>query len=125
MKTLNKTRCSSQTCTECAKRKSPTQHRQAPRKIVTSSSSLQRVVVDILGPLPETSNHNKYLLIVGDYFTKWTEAYPMRNMEAQTVARILTNEFITRFGVPEVLHTDQGANFESTQMKELCATFWV
>ena len=58
------------------------------------------------------------------YFTKRTEAYPMRNMEARTVTQILTNEFITRYGVPEVLHTDQGANFESTLTKELChATF--
>lgn len=72
-----------QTCTECAKRKSPTQHRQAPMKINTSSSPLQRIAMNILGPLPETSNHNKCLLLVGDYFTKWTKVYPMKNMEAQ------------------------------------------
>ena len=44
----------------------------------------------------------------------------MKNMEAQTVGRILTNEFITRYGVPEILHTDQGGNFESIVIKELC-----
>ena len=45
----------------------------------------------------------------------------MENMETLTVAKILVNEFITRFGVPEVIHTDQGRNFESALIKELCS----
>ena len=49
---------------------------------------LQRVAMDILGPLPMTQAGNKYILVIGDYFTKWTEAFPMPNMEAQTVAHI-------------------------------------
>ena len=44
----------------------------------------------------------------------------MPNMEAITVARIFVNEFICRFGVPEQLHTDQGRNFESALLKEIC-----
>ena len=35
----------------------------------------------------------------------------MPDKETVTVARLLVNEFICRFGVPEVLHTDQGKNF--------------
>ena len=44
----------------------------------------------------------------------------MPDSEATTVARILVNEFICRFGVPEQLHTDQGRNFESTLIKQIC-----
>jgi len=44
----------------------------------------------------------------------------MPNMEAITIARIFVNEFICRFGVPEQLHTDQGRNFESTLIREVC-----
>ena len=44
----------------------------------------------------------------------------MPNMEAITVARIFVNEFTCRFGVPEQLHTDQGRNFESALLKEIC-----
>eukprot|EP00731_Ephydatia_muelleri_P009135 Em0004g1473a len=68
--------------------------------------------MDIMGPLPETSRGNKYILVIADYFTKWSEAYPIPNMEAITVAKCLVNEFICRFGVPEQLHSDQGRNFE-------------
>ena len=34
---------------------------------------LERIAMDILGPLPETPRGNKYILVLGDYFTKWTE----------------------------------------------------
>lgn len=40
----------------------------------------------MLGPLPETALKNKYVLVVGDYFAKWTEAYPLPNQEAGKVA---------------------------------------
>ena len=41
-------------------------------------------------------------------------------MEAITVAKCLVNEFICRFGVPEQLHSDQGRNFESKVIKNVC-----
>ncbi len=107
-------------CDVCASRKSPQQHRRAPMQIVTSGSPMQRVAMDIMGPFPETARRNKYILVIGDYFTKWMEAYPMENMEAVTVARIFVNEFVSRYGAPEFLHTDQGRNFESNLMKEVC-----
>lgn len=47
-------------------------------------------------PLTETENKNRYIIVISDYFTKWTEAFTMRNMEAQTVAKIITNEVICR-----------------------------
>ena len=37
---------------------------------------LQRVAMDIFGPLPETPRGNRYILVIGDYFTKWKEAFP-------------------------------------------------
>ena len=60
------------------------------------------------------------MLVVGDYFTKWTEAFPIPDMETATIARVLVNEFISRFGAPSHLHTDQGRSFESSLIKEIC-----
>jgi hypothetical protein len=76
--------------------------------------------MDILGPLPETPRGNRYILVIGDYFTKWQEAFPLKDMEAVSVATVLVNDFVCRFGVPESLHTDQGRNFESAVIKEVC-----
>ena len=67
-----------------------------------------------------SSAGNRYILVIGDYFTKWKEAFAIRDMEAVTVARCLVNEVICRFGVPDSLHTDQGKNFESALVREIC-----
>ena len=76
--------------------------------------------MDIMGPLPETPRGNRYILVVGDYFTKWKEAYPLPDMEALSIAKVLVNEFICRFGVPDSIHTDQGKNFEAKVIQEIC-----
>ena len=81
---------------------------------------MERIAIDVLGPLPITETGNKYILIVADYFTKWVEAYPMPNQEATTVAELLVKQFICRFGVPLLIHSDQGRNFESELFAEMC-----
>ena len=81
---------------------------------------MQLVAMDILGPLPETASGNKYVLVAGDYFTRWMEAYPLPNQEATTVATKLVDELFCRFSLPEQLHSDQGRQFESDVIKEIC-----
>ena len=81
------------------------------------------VAVDILGPLPESEEGNNYVLVAADYFTKWVEAYAIPNQEAVTVARKLTDEMFCRFSPPDQLHSDQGKQFESELLKEVCKIF--
>ena len=76
--------------------------------------------MDILGPLPETDRGNQVILVVADYFTKWVEAFALPNQEATTIATKLVEEVICRYGVPRELHSDQGSNFESKVMAEVC-----
>ena len=83
-------------------------------------NKLDRVAIDILGEPPETDNGNKYILVVTDYYTKWTHAMALPNQLAQTVADKLLNEFITIFGTPKFLHSDQGRNFESNLFQQMC-----
>ena len=93
--------------------------------IEPSDSPMERVALDIVGPLPETERGNKYILVVGDYFSKWMEAYHIPNQTAVTVAEKLVNEFVCRFGVPSLLHSDQGRNFEAHVFKEMCNIFGI
>jgi transposase InsO family protein len=76
--------------------------------------------MDILCELPETSGGNKHILVISDYYTKWTECFAMPNMEAKTMAKLLVEEVIVRFGTPYVIHTDQGVQFESHLFQEVC-----
>ena len=107
-------------CELCAARKSPPRSNRAPMQQVLAGGPFQRVAMDILGPLPLTDRGNKYILVLGDYFTKWVESFPIPNMEAKTIANMFVGHFVSRFGAPDVLHTDQGRNFESALFKEVC-----
>ena len=81
---------------------------------------MERVAMDILGPLPMSKNGNKYVLVISDLFTKWKEALPIPDQEAKTVATTFVNEFVSRFETPLQLYSDQGRNFESQIFQELC-----
>ena len=81
-------------------------------QVARSGYPMERIAVDILGELPVTERGNKYVLVVSDYFTKWTESYPMGNMEAATVAKLLVEQLFSRFGIPDQIHSDQGHQFE-------------
>ena len=75
--------------------------------------------MDFVGPFPETSRGNKYLIVAMDYFTKWVEVVPTKDATAQTVAEVVMRDLISRFGTPETIHTDQGKAFKATLVKEL------
>jgi transposase InsO family protein len=61
--------------------------------------------------------------VIGDFYTKWTESFAVLNMEPRTVANIMVEEVICRLGVPAVIHSDQGRQFESKLFTEMCSLF--
>ena len=97
-------------CQQCNPQK-PQQH--APLGTITASYPFEKVSWDIVGPLPTTAAGNKYILVVTDIFSKWTEAFPFHSTDSATLAIILVNEVICWYGVPSVLHSDQGAKLTS------------
>ena len=103
-------------CVACVKRKSPV-GRHHPLGNIPTGHRWDRIVMDICDPTPEGF---RYILIFADYFSKWTEAFPMKNKYADTVADLLVDNIILRFGMPLVMHSDQGREFENGLMKSLC-----
>lgn len=86
---------------------------------------MERVALDIMGPVNETERKNRYVLVIQDYFTKWVEAFPMADERAETVAEVLASEWVCRFGAPHTLHSDRGSNFESEVFQRMCSLFGV
>ena len=76
---------------------------------------LERIVVDVLGPLPVSEKANKYLLIVGDYFTK-LGSLPIGKSAGRRGHRSTGK----RIHFPMQMHSDQGRNFESAVFSGVC-----
>ena len=73
-----------------------------------------------MGPLPTSAQGNKYILVITDFFTKWVEAFPLKDTTANTLANVMLNEVVCRYGVLTYIHSDQGANLCSAVIKSLC-----
>ena len=57
---------------------------------------------------------------MADYFSKFAEAYPLTDQTEQSVADTLVTQWVCRYGVPLVIYTDKGRNYESILVKEIC-----
>ena len=109
-----------QTCRPCQLRKSPNPRVIAPIGTIKAEYPFQKISWDITGPLPETEQGNRYILVVTDLFSKWVEAFPIKKTDSLTLAKVLVDEIVCRYGTPTTLHSDQGANLCSDVIEKLC-----
>ena len=96
----------------------------APLQPIIVTQPWEMVAVDVL-KVPTSTKGNQYLLVVQDYFSKWPFAFPMPDQKAETIVQILRDNVFTVIGPPQKLHSDQGRNFESHIMTDLCKAFGV
>ena len=85
-----------------------------------ASRPFEVVGLDILTGLPVTPSGNRHLLVVVDFFSKWTEAFPLKDLSAASVATVFVDQFVARFGCPERVHSDQGGCFVSELLELTC-----
>ncbi len=109
-----------QNCVRCQKAKGKTP--KAPLEHLKSTHPLHLVHMDYLtvkeGPsgLKKTTN----ILVVTDHYTRFSQAFVTQNQTAATVARVLWEKLFSVLGIPEQILTDQGTNFDSKLIHELC-----
>ena len=93
---------------------------QAPLGIMPEPlGAWHTVAVDVLGPLPQTRTGKKYIIVITDHLTKYVLAIATRDQTAETTATVLMEKFL-EYGLPERLISDNGSNFRSRLVKELC-----
>lgn len=76
------------------------------------SQPFEHLIADCVGPLPRSRSGAQYLLTVMCQSTRYPPAYPLRTLTAKSVVRALS-QFISIFGIPKIIQTDQGSNFSS------------
>ena len=90
-----------------------------PFTAILVTQPLELVHMDYLSLEPSKGNIEN-VLVITDHFTRYALAYPSKTQTAQATARILWDNFICHYGFPEKFISDQGRNFESDLIKELC-----
>lgn len=75
--------------------------------------------------LEPASDGRENVLILTDIFTKYSQAFPTKDQRASTVAKVLVQQWFHRFGPPARIHSDQGRNFESMLIQQLCQMYGI
>ena len=79
----------------------------------------QVLEVDVMD-LPATEKCNGYVVVIQDLFTKWPMVFPVPDQKASRIAKLVAEEVVPLFGVPESLLSDRGTNLLSRLVLDLC-----
>ena len=105
-------------CLDCQKSKVQRHEKSPLQEFSAPQERFSCVHLDIVGPLPPSRN-KVYLITCIDRFSRWVEAIPIEDQTAETIARAFMDHWVSRFGLPKKIVTDQGRNFTSNLFQSL------
>lgn len=111
-------------CYHCTVSKAPTPTVRPPMRHLLAFRPLERLAIDFL-KLDRGHGNYEDVLVMTDSFTKFAVAVACKDQTAPTVARVLRDEWFTRYGVPAQIHSDRGRNFESHLVQEICDLYGI
>nr|VZI04021.1 unnamed protein product [Spirometra erinaceieuropaei] len=105
-------------CLSCQRNKVQRRNKSLPGTFPSPDARFSHVHLDVIGPLPP-SNGFPYLLTCVDRYTRWAEAIPLPNVQAETIVKAFVSRWVAIFGAPSMITTDRGAQFEPTLFQTL------
>jgi hypothetical protein len=107
-------------CETCQKNKITQNKSKMPMKITTTPEVVwEKCALDIVSPLTQTLDGNKYVLTFQDELSKFTLAIPIKQ-DDMTITKVFVEEIIVKFGIPQMILIDQGSNFMSEVFTNVC-----
>ena len=106
-------------CPQCAIVEGTGRRQKPLLQPIATERPFQIIGVDIM-ELPVTTQGNRYVVVFQDLFTKWPMVYPTPDQKTERIARLLVEEIVPCFGVPEAVLSDRGTNILSFLMKDIC-----
>lgn len=107
-------------CSSCARIRNQCHHKH-PLQLFPPSWPLDFVAMDILGPLPKTSEDKQYVLTITDRYSKPTHAIPSSQATSTLIVNIFFDQWIISYGIRSFQLTDNDTKFVSKFFATLCS----
>ena len=109
-------------CKVCMTAKAETGKTKTIMKRMIADKPMEVLAVDFC-VVDKASNGRENILVVTDLFSKFVWAFDLKDQKATTVAKVLVDDIFYEFAAPRRIHSDQGRNFESKLISEICKRF--
>ena len=93
---------------------------KTPMENIDATYLMELVHMDYLTVEANDGGKDVNILVITDHFTCYVQAIVTSSQTAKYTAQNLWDKFIVHYGLPEQILTDQGCNFESDLLRELC-----
>jgi hypothetical protein len=108
-------------CQQCARAKMYRHIHSQLQPIQVPKRNFAHVHVDLVGPFPTSSEGYTHIFIILDRTTRWAEAVPVSCTSVRDCAKAFFRGWVSRFGVPDQLTSDRGAQFTSEMWVSMCS----
>ncbi|KAL0284239.1 UNVERIFIED_CONTAM: hypothetical protein Sangu_2837400 [Sesamum angustifolium] len=95
-----------------------------PLHPIIASRSFDAWGLDVVGLMSKSSRGHLYILAAIDYFSKWAEAVPLKEVKKENVVDFICTHIIYCYGVPRYIIPDNEKPFCNSRMDKLCKTFY-
>jgi len=101
-------------CPPCAKNRLQERRHTSPMTLLPPKKPLTEVGIDILGPLLNTVDGNRYVFVMSDRFSKLIRSVALRRITAVTVASAFLTAWVAVYGPPDCVLSDQGPRMDNS-----------
>ncbi|GFW37506.1 retrovirus-related Pol polyprotein from transposon 412 [Trichonephila clavipes] len=109
-------------CPECARFKATNQKPAGLLRTPVYSQRFEVIAIDLFGPLSQTDTGKQWIFIVEDCAMKWVELFALSQASARQCATTLIEEVFMRHGIPRRIISDNGTQFVSAVLQQICFT---
>ena len=91
----------------------------------SSLEPMEKVSLDVMGPLELAEDGSKYLAVMEDCFSKWLEVKPLSKLGGEELIDWFATDIIPRWGVPKEIVSDRGSDMESKDFNDFCSSLGI
>ena len=106
-------------CEACQKTKTMTQKTKEDCVRLSANEPFEKIYIDICGPWKETVNKQRYIIAIIDQFSKYISLTSISRQDENTIANVIQNKWILKYGAPKEIHVDCGKSFESRVIRDM------